>query len=167
MAKPIKEIMITLFNNADGMTLSVTANHSDNGRRVNFSFKGNNTKSFKAINDGIPNMPGSMQSFFQGVKEDFRPLIENAKTSGVDVRFSKGYVSKNRSKGKTVKAAAALAYSGDYYYVTLNLGGNIYKTALDTSYPTPAQRENNAVAGHRWRESADDEFDEGDDFLGD
>ena len=74
MTKPINEIMMTLFNNSNGLTLSVLVNANSGGKPVNFSLKGDNTLNFKAINDGLSNMDDNMRAYFQETKAKFKDL---------------------------------------------------------------------------------------------
>jgi hypothetical protein len=155
----LKEIMVTLFENADGMTLSVTPNHSQGGQRINFSFKGKGTQnSIKAYNDGISNIQDPrLKTFFEQHKSTYRNKIKGCSTNNLDCWLSKGYKSDGRGKGPTVPAIAFMAKSGASWLVWLELGPSSYNCELETSAVSDRQRDRNAIAAHRWREQTQEE----------
>ena len=171
MTKPINEIMMTLFNNSNGLTLSVLVNANTGGKPVNFSLKGDNTLNFKAINDGLSNMDDNMRAYFQDTKAKFKLLNnkQHCEEMGIrETRFSKGYLQgfKGR-KGRTVPAVAALIThnSGDQF-VKLNFAGTDYYGELDPHELTDNQRKGGAVAAHRAVPGAG-VTEWSDDFMGD
>ena len=155
----LNEIMITLFNNSDGMTLSVTPNHSQGGKRINFSFKGKNTKNtIKAYNDGIAAISNpDLKLYFENNREIFRKKVKTVKEAGFDCWLSKGYLSEGTIKGKTVPAVAFMFYDSQQQNWMLNLQLDTvkYECDLDSSEITERQEQQGAIAGHRWRKGAD------------
>lgn len=151
----LKEIMITLFDNPTGMTLSVTPNHSTGGKRINFSLKGKTTKnSIKAYNDGLANIKDPrLRQFFDEHKSHYRAKVDGCTTNDLNCWLSKGYLSDGQGKGPTVPAIAFLAESGASWLVWLQLGADSYSCELDRSAVSDRQRDNNAVAAHRWRDT--------------
>lgn len=168
MAQELEEILITLFNNPDGMTLSVTPNYSQGGKRVNFSFKGTSThNNMKAFVDGIGAMQDTnLRMFFEEQKNLWRKKVHKCREHGIDCWLSKGYLSTGTGKkGKTAPCSAFLVSGKEYFTLQLQLGPHWYECDLETSAISPAQQENNAIAGHRWRKQTHvDEYST--DFLG-
>jgi len=161
----IREIMITLWNNTDGLTLSVLPNSNYGGKVVNFSFKGDNTRNYKAVNDGMSNMSDALRQYFVEQKIAFRPLFED-KNRLDELRFSKGYLQGPRGrKGKTVPAFAAIMREKDQWVVKLNIAGDDYMAHLDPDELTDNQIERGAIAGHR-AVPDQDKTDYDDDFMG-
>lgn len=158
----LKEILITLFENPKGKTLSVTPNFSTGGKRINFSFKGKTTQnSIKAYNDGMANIKDErLRQFFDNHKAQFRNKIEGCTNNNINCWLSKGYLSEGNSKGPTVPAIAFMAESGASWLVWLQLGPDAYECELDRSAISDRQRDMNAVAAHRWREQVcEDSYD--------
>tara|TARA_A100001201_G_C4090211_1_gene201803 strand:+ start:1417 stop:1923 length:507 start_codon:yes stop_codon:yes gene_type:complete len=158
----LKEIMITLFDNPTGKTLSVTPNHSTGGKRINFSFKGKTTQnSIKAYNDGLANIKDpKLRNFFEQHKTRFRSKVDGCNTNDLTCWLSKGYLSDGHGKGPTVPAIAFMAQSSASWLVWLQLGTDEYECELDKSGISDRQRDMNAVAAHRWRETVcEDSYD--------
>lgn len=168
MAQQLEEILVTLFNNPDGMTLSVTPNYSHGGKRVNFSFKGKSThNNMKAFVDGITAMQDpKMRNFFEEQKNLWRNKVHKCVEVGLDCWLSKGYLSTGKgNKGKTAPCSAFLVSGENYFTLQLQLGPHWYECDLETTAITQAQLDNNAIAGHRWRKhTEEDEYST--DFLG-
>lgn len=162
----IREIIITLWKNSDGLTLSVLPNSNYGGKVVNFSFKGDNTLNYKAVNDNMSNMSDALRQYFVEQKQNFRPLFED-KDRLDELRFSKGYLQGPRGrKGKTVPAFAALMREQDQWVVKLNIAGDDYMAQLDPDELTDNQSAGGAIAGHRALPGVD-KTDYDDDFMGD
>jgi hypothetical protein len=90
--------MITLFRNEEGYTLSVKPNHSYGGKAINFSFKGANTLSLKAVKDLGTANPRVASAIAQMIhKPKFQSIYHNRETVD-EVRFSKGYLAAQRGK---------------------------------------------------------------------
>lgn len=152
----LKEIMITLFENADGMTLSVTPNYSDGGKKINFSYKGASThNSLKAYNDGIANIQDPrLREFFEANKQTFRSKVKGCVANDFDCWLSKGYLSQgHKGKGPTVPAVAFMVKGKGFYTLQLQLVNDWYECDLETQAISERQRESGAVAGHRWRQA--------------
>ena len=152
----LKEIMITLWNNSDGMTLSVTPNHTTGGTRVNFSFKGKGTKNnMKAYVDTIRDIKDpKLRAFFDDQRAFWRKKVLFVKEStNMDCWLSKGYKSETGRKGATVPAIAFMVRSKNSWIVYLNLSGIAYECELEDGAVTENQQDNGAIAGHRWRET--------------
>lgn len=169
MAQELNEILVTLFKNPDGMTLSVSPNFTSGGKKVNFSFKGASTHcNMKAFVDGIGAMSDPhLQNFFEEQKHIWRPRVKACVAQGWECWLSKGYQSTGKGhKGKTVPATAFLVDArGGYYTLQLQLGPHWYECDLEETAVSERQREMNAIAGHRWRKNlGDDTYDLG--FLG-
>lgn len=164
----LKEIMITLFENQAGKTLSVTPNHSYGGKRINFSFKGKTTQnSIKAYNDGIANIKDpKLRGFFEQHKAHFRNKVNGCVDNNLTCWLSKGYASNGQGKGPTLPAIAFMVESKASWLVWLQLGTDAYNCELDANAVSDKQRKMNAVAAHRWRETVvEDSYDLS--FMGD
>jgi len=150
----IKEILVTLFNNEDGMTLSVTPNYNYGGKRVNFSYKGKGTHcNMKSYVDGINGIKNpQLRNFFEEDKQQWRKKVKGCIDAGLDCWLSKGYLSDGKlGKGHTVPATAFMVKGKGYYTLQLQLGKDYYECDLETDAITDRQREQNAIAGHRWQ----------------
>lgn len=168
MAK-LKEITMTLFNNKPGYTLSVTPNYNYGGKRINFSFKGNNTLSLKAIKD-LTTAQEPVASMIREMTERdrFRQIYQDRNTYDI-VRFSKGYLSTGRgSKGPTVPAVGILMRASNTWAAYLDFYHYDYVADdLCDDVLTDSQIRGGAVAGHRWREPTGEVIENVFDFLGD
>lgn len=171
--KELKEIMITLFKNSDGYTLSVKPNHSYGGVGINFSFKGNNTVSLKAVKDMGTVRPAVAMHLKEMISRERFQNIYQQRDTVEQVRFSKGYLAKvngsKKGKGKTVPVLSALIIDQGEFSVYLDFGLYDYHATLDTEAITHQQRLSGAVAEHRWRDYSEDDDEDEDiyDFLGD
>ncbi len=166
MAK-LEEIMMTLFNNPDGYTLSVKPNWTLTRTEINFSFKGENTKNWKAVNS-LNGAPESVKEYFVNAKNlpDFVGLYQNKKEY-IYCRFSKGYIAAKRGKvsgkGKTVRALCCLMGNpeNNHWIVTLDIQGELHIATLDPDMITAGQAAAGAVGEYRWRFSKpEDEYDD-------
>jgi hypothetical protein len=170
--KQLKEIMITLFENSDGYTISVKPNHSYGGKPINFSFKGNQTTTLKAVKDMGKIRPAVAEMLREMINRDhFQSLYRNRDTVD-EVRFSKGYLAKtvgsNVGKGGTVPVLGVLMRDAGEFAVYLDFGLYQYEAQLDLDAVTAQQRKSGAIAEHRWRDYSEED-DDSDiyDFLGD
>jgi hypothetical protein len=156
----LKEILVTLFKNEDGMTLSVTPNYNYGGSRVNFSLKGKGThNNMKAYVDGISGLKNfEMREYFNSHKDCLRNNLAQIKECNADCWISKGYKSEGRGgKGHTVPAWCMLIRDTNCWVLQLNLGGTPYKCELEDDAVSERQKDQGAVAGHRWREQQQQE----------
>lgn len=165
----LKEIMVTLWKNEDGMTLSVTPNYNYGGSKVNFSLKGKGThNNMKAYVDGISGIKNfEMREYFNKHKDSLRVMLNNVKECNANCWISKGYRSEGRGgKGHTVPAWCMLIRDNNCWQLVLNLGGTAYKCELEDDAVNSSQGASGAIAGHRWREATEDKdvFDTG--FMG-
>jgi len=170
MSNQLHEIMITLFRNEEGYTLSVKPNHSYGGKAINFSFKGANTLSLKAVKDLGTANPRVASAIAQMIhKPKFQSIYHNRETVD-ELRFSKGYLAaqrgKNHGKGVTVPVIAALIRDQNQFAVYLDFGLYDYETELDQDAVTDSQARAGAVAEHRWRDYGDDLNEDIYSFLG-
>jgi hypothetical protein len=148
MSKSIDEILITLFKNTEGYTLSVLANKSKGGKRINYSFKGNQTKTLSIFSTGKNRMDVELWEYFQVAKNNYKDFYNEAKQIGLEPRISKGYFS-GQTKGQTVPSAAGLIqHSNNQFFVRLYLGKIMYEAQLDPDSLSDGQIKQGAVAQH-------------------
>ena len=157
----LKEIMITLFENKDGLTLSVTPNYSYGGERINFSFKGKGThNNMKAYVDTIRDIKDAeLREYFNKQKAKWRKRVQTVvEHTETDCWLSKGYKSIGYGKkGPTVPAVAFMVKDGYSWIVQLNVAGIAYECELENGAVSENQEKSGAIAGHRWREQESQE----------
>lgn len=168
----LNEITMTLFKNqgkSPGLTLSVTPNYSTGGKRINFSFKGDNTLTLKAVRDlstAGEQTAGAIREMIGRPK--FQSLYANRSEYDI-MRFSKGYVSSGSgSKGPTVPALAVLMRDGSTWGVYLDF--YVYDYVCDELTDdtlTASQVKQGALVAHRWRRPPPENSNNIWDFLGD